>query len=57
MVKIFKNNFRINKLKLSETAENFYLTLYFLILTLQQFEEKDFLDIKINWLIKIKGMI
>ena len=46
---------RINKLKLSETAENILLnTLFSYSYPPENLNEKDFLDIKINWLIKNK---
>ena len=46
---------RINKLKLSETAENILLnTLFSYSYAPANLSEKDFLDIKINWLIKNK---
>ena len=46
---------RINKLKLSETAENILLnTLFSYSYSPKNLNEKDFLDIKINWLIKNK---
>ena len=46
---------RINKLDLSETAENILLnTLFSYSYAPENLSEKDFLDIKINWLIKNK---
>ena len=46
---------RINKLDLSETAENILLnTLFSYSYSPENLSEKDFLDIKINWLIKNK---
>ena len=46
---------RINKLDLSETAENILLnTLFSYAYAPENLNEKDFLDIKINWLIKNK---
>ena len=46
---------RINKLELSETAENILLnTLFSYSYAPNNLSEKDFLDIKINWLIKNK---
>ena len=46
---------RINKLNLSETAENILLnTLFSYSYAPENLSEKDFLDIKINWLIKNK---
>ncbi len=46
---------RINKMKLSETAENILLnTLFSYSYAPQNLTEKEFLDIKINWLIKNK---
>ena len=46
---------RINKLKLSETAENIFLnTLFSYSYSPENISEKEFLDIKINWLIKNK---
>ncbi len=46
---------RINKLKLSETAENILLnTLFSYAYAPENLSEKEFLDIKINWLIKNK---
>ena len=46
---------RLNKLKLSETAENILLnTLFSYSYAPENLSEKDFLDIKINWLIKNK---
>ena len=56
MVKIFKKQFHVfNKLKLSETAENILLnTLFSYAYAPENLSEKEFLDIKINWLIKNK---
>ena len=49
---------RINKLKLSDTAENIFLnTLFSYSYSPDNISEKEFLDIKINWLIKIKKII
>ena len=46
---------RLNKLNLSETAENILLnTLFSYSYAPENLSEKDFLDIKINWLIKNK---
>ena len=46
---------RLNKLKLSETAENILLnTLFSYSYAPENLSEKDFLNIKINWLIKNK---
>ncbi len=46
---------RIDKLKLSETAENIFLnTLFSYSYPPENLSEKEFLDIKINWLIKNK---
>ena len=46
---------RINKMELSETAENILLnTLFSYSYAPQNLTEKEFLDIKINWLIKNK---
>ena len=46
---------RINKLNLSETAENILLnTLFSYSYAPENLSEEDFLDIKINWLIKNK---
>ncbi len=46
---------RINKLELSETAENIFLnTLFSYSYAPENLSEKEFLDIKINWLIKNK---
>ncbi len=46
---------RLNKLNLSETAENILLnTLFSYSYAPENLNEKDFLDIKINWLIKNK---
>jgi len=46
---------RINKMKLSETAENILLnTLFSYSYAPENLTEKEFLDIKINWLIKNK---
>ena len=46
---------RLNKLKLSETAESILLnTLFSYSYAPENLSEKDFLDIKINWLIKNK---
>ena len=46
---------RINKLELSETAENILLnTLFTYSYAPENLSEKEFLDIKINWLIKNK---
>ena len=46
---------RINKLELSDTAENIFLnTLFSYSHPPENISEKDFLDIKINWLIKNK---
>ncbi len=46
---------RINKLELSETAENILLnTLFSYSYAPENLSEKDFLEIKINWLIKNK---
>ena len=46
---------RIDKLKLSETAESIFLnTLFSYSYPPENLSEKDFLDIKINWLIKNK---
>ena len=46
---------RINKLELSETAENILLnTLFSYSYAPENLSERDFLDIKINWLIKNK---
>ena len=46
---------RINKLKLSETAENIFLnTIFSYSYAPENLSEKEFLDIKINWLIKNK---
>ena len=46
---------RLNKLKLSSTAENILLnTLFSYSYAPENLNEKDFLDIKINWLIKNK---
>ena len=46
---------RINKLELSETAENILLnTLFSYSYAPKNLSEKDFLEIKINWLIKNK---
>ena len=46
---------RINKMKLSETAENIFLnTLFSYSYAPENLTEKEFLDIKINWLIKNK---
>ncbi len=46
---------RINKLKLSDTAENIFLnTLFSYSYSPDNISEKEFLDIKINWLIKNK---
>ena len=48
---------RISKLNLSETAENIFSKHNFLFLSPENISEKEFLDIKINWLIKIKKII
>ena len=46
---------RINKLNLSETAENLFLnTIFSYAYTPKNISEKEFLNIKINWLIKNK---
>ena len=46
---------RINKLTLSETAENIFVnTLFSYSYSPKNLSEKDFLDLKINWLIKNK---
>ncbi len=46
---------RLEKLKLSETAENIFLsTLFSYSYSPENLSEKDFLNIKINWLIKNK---
>ena len=46
---------RINKLELSETAESLFLnTLFSYSYTPENISDKEFLDIKINWLIKNK---
>ena len=45
---------RLNKLNLSETAENILLNTLFYSYAPENLSEKDFLDIKINWLIKNK---
>ena len=46
---------RINKLELSDTAENIFLsTLFSYSYSPENLSEKDFLDLKINWLIKNK---
>ena len=56
MVKNIKKTIsRINKLDLSETAENILLnTLFSYAYAPKNLSEKEFLDIKINWLIKNK---